>query len=57
MLSGSCKFCNNHFPVQLPIFKNILDVSGNGGLITLKQFCQLVKVKPYGITLQPYFYA
>ena len=29
VLSGGCKFCNYHILVQFPLFKHILDVSGD----------------------------
>lgn len=55
VLSGCCKFCNNHIPAQFTLSKDILDMARNSGLIPLKQFGHLIKRKPDCITLKGRF--
>ena len=55
-VSGSCcKICNNCFSLQFALSENVLDMSGNGRLISLKQLCHLVNGQPNGIAIEGRF--
>ena len=55
-VSGSCcKICNNCFSLQFALSENVLDMSGNGRLVSLKQLCHLVNGQPNRIAVEGRF--
>ena len=55
-VSGSCcKICNNCFSLQFALSENVLDMSGNGRLVSLKQLRHLVNGQPNGISIKGRF--
>ena len=55
-VSGSCcKICNNCFSLQFALSENVLDMSGNGRLVSLKQLCHLVNGQPNRIAVKGRF--
>lgn len=55
-VSGSCcKICNNCFPLQFALSENVLDMSGNGRFVTLKQLRHLVNGQPNRIAIEGRF--
>ena len=55
-VSGSCcEICNNCFPLQFALNENVLDMSGNGRFVSLKQLRHLVDRKPNGISIEGRF--
>ena len=55
-VSGSCcKICNNCFSLQFALSEDVLDMSGNGRFVTLKQLRHLVNGKPNGIAIEGRF--
>ena len=55
-VSGSCcKICNNCFSLQFALSENVLDMSGNGRFVSLKQLRHLVNGQPNGISIEGRF--
>ena len=55
-VSGSCcKICNNCFSLQFALSENVLDMSGNGRLVSLKQLRHLVNGQPNRIAVEGRF--
>ena len=55
-VSGSCcKICNNFFSLQFALSENVLDMSGNGRFVTLKQLRHLVNGQPNRISIEGRF--